>query len=78
MSKSLGNTVDPNKVCDTLGADILRLWVSSVDYKEDHRISDNILKQITEVYRKIRNTLRFLLGNLNGFDPQRIACHMRK
>jgi len=68
MSKSLGNTVDPNKVSDTLGADILRLWVSSVDYKEDHRISDAILKQITEVYRKIRNTLRFFLGNLQGFD----------
>ncbi|GFR37487.1 isoleucine--tRNA ligase 1 [Insulibacter thermoxylanivorax] len=68
MSKSLGNTIDPNKVCDTMGADILRLWVSSVDYKEDHRISDAILKQITEVYRKIRNTLRFFLGNLNGFD----------
>jgi isoleucyl-tRNA synthetase len=71
MSKSLGNTVDPNKVCDTLGADILRLWVSSVDYKEDHRISDAILKQITEVYRKIRNTLRFFLGNLQGFAPEK-------
>jgi len=71
MSKSLGNTVDPNKVCDTLGADILRLWVSSVDYKEDHRISDAILKQITEVYRKIRNTLRFFLGNLHGYDNAR-------
>src|SRR5690606_10676041 len=71
MSKSLGNTVDPNKVSDTLGADILRLWVSSVDYKEDHRISDAILKQITEVYRKIRNTLRFFLGNLQGFDIER-------
>jgi isoleucyl-tRNA synthetase len=71
MSKSLGNTVDPNKVSDTLGADILRLWVSSVDYKEDHRISDAILKQITEVYRKIRNTLRFFLGNLDGFKIER-------
>lgn len=69
MSKSLGNTVDPIKVCDKLGADILRLWVSSVDYQADHRISDNILSQITEVYRKIRNTLRFFLGNLDGFDP---------
>jgi isoleucyl-tRNA synthetase len=69
MSKSLGNTVDPNKVCNTLGADILRLWVASVDYKEDHRISDNILAQITEVYRKIRNTLRYFLGNLADFDP---------
>ncbi|MFD0871982.1 isoleucine--tRNA ligase [Paenibacillus residui] len=71
MSKSLGNTVDPKKVCDRLGADILRLWVSSVDYQADVRISDNILNQITEVYRKIRNTLRFFLGNLNGFDPAR-------
>ncbi|MFC6227273.1 isoleucine--tRNA ligase [Paenibacillus allorhizosphaerae] len=69
MSKSLGNTVDPNQVCDKLGADILRLWVSSVDYQSDVRISDNILTQITEVYRKIRNTLRFLLGNLSDFDP---------
>ncbi|WP_218090619.1 isoleucine--tRNA ligase [Paenibacillus solanacearum] len=69
MSKSLGNTVDPNQVCDKLGADILRLWVSSVDYQSDVRISDNILSQITEVYRKIRNTLRFLLGNLSDFDP---------
>lgn len=71
MSKSLGNTVDPNKVCNTLGADILRLWVASVDYQEDHRISDGILAQITEVYRKIRNTLRFFLGNLADFDPAR-------
>jgi len=69
MSKSIGNTVDPNKVCGALGADILRLWVASVDYQEDHRISDNILTQITEVYRKIRNTLRFFLGNLTGFTP---------
>ncbi|WP_019533090.1 isoleucine--tRNA ligase [Paenibacillus ginsengihumi] len=69
MSKSLGNTVDPNQVSDKLGADILRLWVSSVDYQADMRISDNILNQISEVYRKIRNTLRFLLGNLSDFDP---------
>jgi isoleucyl-tRNA synthetase len=69
MSKSLGNTIDPNQVCGKLGADILRLWVSSVDYQSDVRISDNILNQVTEVYRKIRNTLRFLLGNLTHFDP---------
>ncbi|WP_274363341.1 isoleucine--tRNA ligase [Paenibacillus thermotolerans] len=69
MSKSLGNTVDPLKVCDTLGADILRLWVSSVDYQQDVRLSDNILQQTAEVYRKIRNTMRFFLGNLSGFDP---------
>jgi isoleucyl-tRNA synthetase len=69
MSKSIGNTIDPNQVCNKLGADILRLWVSSVDYQADHRISDNILNQTTEVYRKIRNTLRFLLGNLGHFNP---------
>lgn len=69
MSKSLGNTIDPSKVSQRLGADILRLWVSSVDYQADHRISDNILTQTSEVYRKIRNTLRFFLGNLADFDP---------
>nr|WP_236838544.1 isoleucine--tRNA ligase [Caldalkalibacillus salinus] len=71
MSKSLGNVIVPQKVIDQLGADILRLWVSSVDYQSDVRISDAILKQIAEVYRKIRNTLRFLLGNLADFDPAR-------
>lgn len=71
MSKSLGNTVDPVKVCNQLGADILRLWVSSCDYQADQRISTAILNQISESYRKIRNTLRFLLGNLNQFDVQR-------
>ncbi|TCZ72306.1 isoleucine--tRNA ligase [Paenibacillus albiflavus] len=70
MSKSIGNTVDPIKVCGNLGADILRLWVSSVDYQSDVRISDNILNQISEGYRKIRNTLRFLLGNLTGFNAE--------
>ena len=69
MSKSLGNVIVPQKVVDQLGADILRLWVASVDYTADVRLSDNILKQIAEVYRKIRNTLRFLLGNLADFDP---------
>ncbi|MEH7122936.1 isoleucine--tRNA ligase [Bacillus sp. JJ1532] len=69
MSKSLGNVVIPAKVMNQLGADILRLWVSSVDYQADVRVSDAILKQVTEVYRKIRNTFRFLLGNLADFDP---------
>ncbi|MCF6137031.1 isoleucine--tRNA ligase [Pseudalkalibacillus berkeleyi] len=69
MSKSLGNVIDPMKVMKQLGADIIRLWVSSVDYQSDVRVSDDILKQVSEVYRKIRNTLRFMLGNLNGFDP---------
>ncbi|OEF99552.1 isoleucine--tRNA ligase [Vulcanibacillus modesticaldus] len=70
MSKSLGNVVVPKKIMDQLGADILRLWVASVDYQADVRISNDILKQISEVYRKIRNTLRFLVGNLEGFDPK--------
>jgi isoleucyl-tRNA synthetase len=69
MSKSLGNTVEPKKVINLYGADILRLWVASVDYQADMRISDAILKQIAEVYRKWRNTFRFLLGNLADFNP---------
>lgn len=68
MSKSIGNTVDPIKVMNQLGGDILRLWVASVDYQADVRVSDAILKQVAEVYRKIRNTFRFLLGTLDGFD----------
>ncbi|TLS35261.1 isoleucine--tRNA ligase [Pseudalkalibacillus caeni] len=70
MSKSLGNVMVPNDVMKQLGADILRLWVSSADYQADVRVSDEILKQVAEVYRKIRNTFRFMLGNLNGFDPK--------
>ncbi|MCD5407264.1 MAG: isoleucine--tRNA ligase [Desulfotomaculum sp.] len=69
MSKSLGNVVDPMKVIKRIGADILRLWVSSADYRSDLAVSDSILKQVTEAYRKIRNTARFLLGNLHEFDP---------
>ncbi len=69
MSKSLGNTIEPKKVINQFGADILRLWVASVDYQADMRISDGILKQIAEVYRKWRNTFRFLLGNLADFNP---------
>ncbi|MHB8926974.1 MAG: isoleucine--tRNA ligase [Bacillota bacterium] len=71
MSKSIGNVIYPEKVIKQYGADILRLWVSSSDYKDDVRVSDDILKQMAEVYRKIRNTTRFLLGNLNDFDPAR-------
>jgi len=70
MSKSLGNVVVPAKVMNQLGADILRLWVASVDYQADVRVSDPILKQVAEVYRKIRNTFRFLLGNLADFNPE--------
>lgn len=68
MSKSLGNVIDPAKVCKEFGADILRLWVASVDYTSDVRISNDMLKQSAEAYRKIRNTFRFLLGNLSDFD----------
>lgn len=69
MSKSLGNTIYPQEVIKKYGADILRLWVASADYKADIRISNDILKQLSEVYRKIRNTFRYILGNLYDFDP---------
>ena len=69
MSKSLGNTVDPIKVCNESGADILRLWVASVEYRADMPLSKDILKQVSESYRKIRNTLRFLLSNTSDFNP---------
>ncbi|HAM82172.1 isoleucine--tRNA ligase [Ornithinibacillus bavariensis] len=69
MSKSLGNVIVPSKVLKQLGADILRLWVASVDYQADVRISDDILKQTSEAYRKIRNTFRFMLANLADFNP---------
>ncbi|HZK43241.1 MAG TPA: isoleucine--tRNA ligase [Syntrophomonadaceae bacterium] len=70
MSKSLGNVVDPLKLTKELGADILRLWVSSADYTTDVSVSNNIIKQTAEAYRKIRNTCRFILGNLDGFNPE--------
>ena len=69
MSKSLGNTVDPIKVCNESGADILRLWVASIEYRADMPLSKDILKQVSESYRKIRNTLKFLLTNVSDFDP---------
>lgn len=71
MSKSLGNTINPDDIVNEYGADILRLWVASSDYHADIRVSKEILKQLSEVYRKIRNTARFILGNLNDFDPDR-------
>lgn len=71
MSKSLGNVIVPEQVMKQYGADILRLWVASVDYTGDVRISVDLLKQISEVYRKIRNTLRYLHGNLFDFDPKK-------
>jgi isoleucyl-tRNA synthetase len=70
MSKSLGNVIAPQKVVDTLGADILRLWVAQTDYSGELSISDEILKRVVESYRRIRNTLRFLLANVADFDPQ--------
>jgi isoleucyl-tRNA synthetase len=70
MSKSLGNVVAPSEVIDKYGAEILRLWVAASDYQEDVRISDTILAQLSDAYRRIRNTQRFILGNLAGFDPQ--------
>jgi len=67
MSKSLGNTIDPLKVMEQYGADIIRLWALSVDFTEDHRIGDEILKGVGDQYRKLRNTFRYLLGALDGF-----------
>ncbi len=71
MSKSLGNGIDPNEAAAQNGADILRLWVASSDYQSDVRISKEILKQLSEIYRKIRNTARYILGNIHDFDPNR-------
>jgi isoleucyl-tRNA synthetase len=68
MSKSLGNTIDPLKVMETNGADVIRLWALSVDYTEDHRIGDEILKGVADQYRKLRNSFRYLLGALDGFS----------
>ena len=70
MSKSLGNVIAPQKVMDTLGADVLRLWIASTDYSGELSLSDEILKRVVEAYRRIRNTLRFLLANLDDFDPK--------
>ena len=71
MHKSSGNGIDPKEVIDQYGADILRLWVASSDYHADIRISKEILKQLSDAYRKIRNTARFILGNLKDFDPDK-------
>ena len=74
MSKSLGNVVAPQTVMDTLGADVLRLWVASADYRNEMTVSDEILKRVSDSYRRIRNTARFLLGNLDGFDPANLLA----
>ncbi len=76
MSKSAGNGLSPKKIIDKYGADILRLWVASSDYHADVRISEEILKQLSESYRKIRNTARFILGNIGDFDPDRDSLPM--
>src|SRR5699024_12818507 len=74
MSNSLGNVGAPHKVMDALGADVLRLWIAAADYRNEMSVSDEILKRGTDAYRRIRNTARFLLGNLHGFEPAR---HLR-
>jgi len=73
MSKSLGNVIAPNEVIEKYGAEILRLWVTATDYREDIRISGNILNQLSDAYRRIRNTSRFMLGNLYDFNPEKDA-----
>lgn len=73
LSKSLGNGEDPAKIANRLGGEIIRLWVASVDFREDVAISENLLSRNAEAYRKLRNTFRYLLGSLNGFDPERHA-----
>ena len=71
MSKAIGNTINPDDIVSQYGADILRLWVASSDYHADIRISKDILKQLSEIYRKIRNTARFILGCISDFDPDK-------
>ncbi|RRA47180.1 isoleucine--tRNA ligase [Acidipila sp. EB88] len=73
MSKSLGNGVDPVDVANRMGAEIVRLWVASVDFREDVAASENLMQRVADTYRKLRNTFRFLLGNLQGFDPSQHA-----
>ncbi len=69
MSKSLGNILAPQKLTGTLGADVVRLWIAATDYSNEMSVSDEILKRMADSYRRIRNTIRFLLGNMHGFDP---------
>jgi isoleucyl-tRNA synthetase len=78
MSKSLGNVVAPQKVMSTLGADVLRLWVAATDYSAEMNVSDEILRRTSDSYRRMRNTIRFLLGNLHDFDPLRDSLPARE
>ena len=78
QSKSLGNAVDPVEIADKLGAEIVRMWVASVDFREDVIASDELMQRIAESYRKIRNTFRYILGNLDSFDPERDAVAVRR
>lgn len=71
MSKSMGNVISPQDITDRSGAEIVRLWVAADDYRDDIRVSQEILQRVSEAYRRIRNTCRYLLGNLNGFDPEK-------
>ena len=78
MHKSKGNGVDPTKIANVYGADILRLWVATIDYQQDVRIGDNIIKRVSEQYRKVRNTLKFISWNLVDFDPTKKAATFEK
>jgi isoleucyl-tRNA synthetase len=78
MSKSLGNGVDPVDIAGRMGAEIVRLWVASVDFREDVAASENLMLRVAETYRKLRNTFRFLLSNLDGFEPGRDAVPWEK
>ena len=78
MSKSIGNVVAPGEVIEKYGAEILRLWVASEDYRDDVKVSDEILRQISDAYRKIRNTIRYLLGNLSDFDPGKNSVELQE
>jgi isoleucyl-tRNA synthetase len=78
MSKSLGNAIEPAEICNKWGADLLRLWVTSVEYQADVKMSERVMTQLSEAYRKIRNTFRFALGNLGDFDPSRHSLENRR
>ena len=76
QSKSLGNVIAPQQIWNSLGADILRLWIASTDFRSEMVASDEIFKRISDQYRRIRNTFRFLAGNLHEFNPQTDACKL--